>query len=47
MSLRPDRRGEAVVRVVGARDRLVDVGELDRREHRAEDLLARDRHLRA
>ena len=33
-------------RVVGARDRLVEVGELDRREHRPEDLLARDRHLR-
>ena len=44
--LRPDRGGQAVARVVGARDRLVDVGELDRRQHRPEDLLARDRHLR-
>ena len=42
---RPDAGGEAVDRVVRARDRLVHVDELDRREHRSEDLLARDRHL--
>ena len=45
MSRVQTRGGQAVDRVVGARDRLVDVVELDRREHRAEDLLARDRHL--
>ena len=30
---------------LATRDGFVEVGELDRREHRAEDLLARDRHL--
>src|SRR5438874_557922 len=38
---RPDRRGEAVLAVVGGRDRLLVVAELDDRGDRAEDLLAR------
>ena len=32
-------------RVVGLGDRFVEIRELDRGEHGAEDLLARDRHL--
>ena len=43
---RPDAGGEPVGRVVGARDRFVEIRELDRREHGPEDLFARDRHLR-
>src|SRR5262245_50189027 len=41
----PHRGGESVSRVVRAGDRLVDIGKLDGRKHRAEDLLARDGHL--
>src|SRR5829696_2996568 len=35
----PDRRRQSVWRFVGARDRLVDVGKLNRREYRPENLL--------
>src|SRR4030095_12751761 len=37
---------KAVHRGVRARDRLVNVAELDGGQHRTEDLLARDRHVR-
>src|SRR5262249_60609249 len=42
---RPYSRGEAVLGVVGARRDLLEVVERHRDEHRAEDLLAGDRHL--
>src|SRR5882762_1401839 len=42
----PYRGGEAIYHVVGDLDRLVDCFEGDGRQHRAEDLLARDRHGR-
>src|SRR6185369_16130849 len=42
---RPDVAVEAVVAVVGERDRLRLVVERDRRDDRSEDLLARDRHV--
>ena len=38
--VRPDRRAEPVGRVVGARDGVVEVGEAEHRQHRAEHLLA-------
>ena len=41
----PHRAGEAVPGVVGDLERLVLVGVLDDRQHRAEDLLLRDRHV--
>ena len=44
---RPDAGREAVVGVVGKRDGLVLVVEREHDEHRAEDLLAGDRHVAA
>src|SRR5207247_9907322 len=41
---RPDRAAEAVDRVVGHADRVVDVLVADDAEHGAEDLLLRDLH---
>src|SRR5579863_4599064 len=43
---RPDGRGQAVTAVVGNAQRLVEVAKADGREHRTEDLLTRDAHLR-
>src|SRR5262249_29403050 len=42
---RRDRRGQAVLRVVRLRDHIFVAGRFDDREHRPEDLLARDAHL--
>src|SRR5262249_53404039 len=42
---RPDCRREAVDRVVGDLERVLVLGEADRRQHRPEDLLLRDPHV--
>ena len=40
-----ERGGKAIVGVIGGLDRLVETGHGDHREHRAEDFLARQRHV--
>ena len=45
MSLREDRRLQAVGRVIGHAHRLVDRGEAHQRHHRSEDLLLEERHI--
>ena len=42
---RPDARGKTIDRVVRDRDRLIDSVERNDGSHRAEDLLARNRHV--